>query len=259
MTGIDQTISPVSSPALGAITPIPGSIVKALCAVQATLAAVAKSDINRHGGYKFASTDDIYAAVTKKLGEVGLMIYPLEMEPVVEITAKVDVFDKEGVKTGEKTVTKLRFHFGYMLATETDSWFDARSARTIIVLHTGPQTFNSAESYCQKAYLRALLKIPTGDQDLDAMPQADTDEDQAALNGGNGKKKKSSAEGKRDGSVRIFNDIRANIATATSKEHLQQVRALYAEEWPTMPERWHAMIEDDYASKMDDLASQAAE
>lgn len=31
-----------------------------------------------------------------------------------------------------------------------------------------------------QAYLRALLKIPTDDQDLDAMPQAGTEEDQIA-------------------------------------------------------------------------------
>lgn len=242
-----------------AFTPIPGSIVKALCSVQATLSAVAKSDLNKHGGYKFASTDDIYAAVTKKLGEVGLMIYPMEMEPVIELPSKVDVFDKDGTKTGEKTVTKLRFHFGYMLATEDATWFDPRSSRTIIVLHTGPQTFNAAESYCQKAYLRALLKIPTGDQDLDAMPQADTEDDQAVLNGGAAKKRKSSYASKKDGTDKLFQEINAKIAEASSADYLQQIRTLYADDWSVMPDRWVALLDDAYEDKMSSFGLQAAE
>ena len=233
---------------------IPASIVKALCAVQATLAAVAKSDFNKHGNYKFASTDDIYAAVTRKLGEVGLLIYPLEMEPAQEITAKVDAYDKEGNRTGEKTITKFRFHFGYLLATEQDTWFDPKSARTITVLHTGPQTFGAAESFCQKAYLRGTLKIPTGEQDLDAMPQADTDEDQIALNA-NGKKRKSSAEGKRDGSVKTFNEIRAKVMEAQSADMLRQIRTLYADEWSNLPERWAVTLTEDFEVKMDSFAT----
>jgi hypothetical protein len=59
---------------------IPGSIVVAICKVQATLDAVAKTQRNGHGGYQFASTDDIYAALTRRLGEVGLAILPLELE-----------------------------------------------------------------------------------------------------------------------------------------------------------------------------------
>ena len=51
------------------ITQIPGSIVKAVCAVQTTVDAVKKSQENKHGGYKFASTDDIYAATSQKMGK----------------------------------------------------------------------------------------------------------------------------------------------------------------------------------------------
>jgi len=236
--------------------PIPGSIVKALCAVQATLEAVAKSDFNKHGAYKFASTDDIYAAVTRKLGEVGLMIYPLELTPTQEQNATVPVFDREGVKTGDKTVTKLRFHFGYMLATEEASWFDPRSSRTIVVLHTGPQTFNAAESYCQKAYLRALLKIPTGDQDLDAMPQADSEEDQVALAGIGRSKRKSSAEGKRDGSVKRFNELRAAIQKAQGAIDCQEVWAKSASELSTMPRAWYETLAEDYSVTMEGFGIQ---
>src|SRR5690606_6161042 len=90
---------------------IPGSIVKAICAVQASMAAVAKSQRNGHGGYNFASTDDIYAALTRKLGEVGLTIMPLELNH------EIVRFEKDG-----KTVQWLRAEFGFVLATEDATW-----------------------------------------------------------------------------------------------------------------------------------------
>lgn len=238
------TIQPVT------IAPIHGSIVRALCKVQASIEAVTKSEFNKHGQYKFASTDDIYAALTRKLGEAGLMIYPLELEPVQEIKDTVGVYDRDGQKTGEKTVTKLRFRYGYVLATEEATWFDPKSARTLILLHTGPQTFNAAESFCQKAYLRALLKLPTGDQDLDGLPQADTDDDQAALQSIGRVKRKSSAEGKRDGSVKRFNELRAKITSATGAIECREVWTANANELAVMPRGWFETLSEDYMVQM---------
>jgi hypothetical protein len=240
-----------------AVQPIPASIVKALCSVQATLAAVAKSDMNKHGGYKFASTDDIYASVTRKLGEVGLLIMPIELEPTRDEQSKVDTFDQQGNKTGEKTITKLRFRIGYVLATETDTWFDPRSARTLIILHTGPQTFGAAEAFCQKVYLRHTLKIPTGEQDLDVMPQADTEEDQVALAGNGRAKRKSSAEGKRDGSVKKFNEMLQAVQSAGNADLLQQVRTLWAEEWAILPRAWAETLNEEYETRMDSFVEAA--
>lgn len=236
------------------ITPIPPSIVKRVCQVQATIPSVEKTEFNKHGGYKFASTDNIYAVVTRKLGEVGLMIYPLELTPTQETITKVDVLDRDGTKTGEKTVTKLRFHFGYMLATEEASWFDPRSSRTIIVAHTGPQTFNAAESYCQKAYLRALLKIPTGDQDLDSMPQAETEEDQAGLNSIGRVKRKSSSSAKKDGvTVDRFNRLIKDIGEATEAVACGQIWASAASEIATLPRAWFEEASQTYYYKMKDF------
>jgi hypothetical protein len=165
----------------------------------------------------------------------------------------VPILDRDGAQTGSKQITKIRFRFGYLLATEEATWYDPRSSRTLIILHTGPQTFNAAESYCQKAYLRALLKIPTGDQDLDQTPQADTTEDQVALMGGNGTKRKSSAEGKRDGSVKVFNTLRAAIQAADTVQALQAVRTGNAQTFNTMPRAWHDTLMEDFAAKMEEL------
>ena len=98
---------PENMPAAPRIDPMPPSIVKAVCRVQATMGAVAKSTKNQHGGYMFSSADDIYAAVTRKLGEVGLMIMPLE-----ELAETVRI-EKDG-----KTSQWLKAVFSFVLATE---------------------------------------------------------------------------------------------------------------------------------------------
>ena len=163
------------------VTPIPSSIVQAICQIMVTVEAVKKSQRNQHGGYNFASTDDIYAAVTRKMGEVGLVLLSLEDR------CEIKRIEKDG-----KTAQWAHMEFSFILATTRDTWTDARAKRTLYIQVTGPQTFQAAQSYVEKAYLRSLLKLPTGDMDLDSMPQADNEDDQIALVGG--KKRKSSAE-----------------------------------------------------------------
>lgn len=230
------------------VDPIPSSIVVAVCKVQAALQAVEKSHRNTHGGYDFASTDDIYAMLTRKMGEAGLMILCLEeREPEI-----IRLEGKDG-----KTVQWGKFRFSFVLATQDATWTDPRSKRTLFIQITGAQTFQAAQSYCEKSYLRSLFKIPTGDQDLDALPQAETEEDQVAL-AGTGKKRKSSAEGKRDGSVKRFNQIRADIQAALNREHLMHLRQSYAEDWAEMPPRWAETLNDEYEDKLLSFGSQQA-
>lgn len=218
---------------------IPGSIVKAICKVQASIGAVKKGQKNSHGGYYFASTDDIYAAITRKLGEVGLAIIPLEL------SHEIMRVEKDG-----KTVQWLRAEFGFVLATEDATWTHDSLKRSLFIQITGPQSHQAAASYAEKAFFRSLFKIPTGDMDLDSMPQAETEEDQIALAGGNGVKRKSSAEGRRDGSVKKFNQIRADIQNALNPEHLRHLRETYADEWNTLPRAWAETLDEEYETKM---------
>ena len=230
------------------VTPIPASIIKAICEIKVTVEAVKKSQRNAHGGYHFASTDDIYAALTRKMGEVGLVLLSLEER------AEIKRIEKDG-----KTAQWAHMEFAFVLATKDATWSDPRAKRTLYIQVTGPQTFQAAQSYAEKAYLRSLFKLPTGDMDLDSMPQGDTEEDQVALNG-SGKKRKSSAEGKRDGSVKTFNEIRASIAQALNVEHLRHIRTTYAEDWEVMPPRWVETLDDDFEVKLQSFeAQQAAE
>lgn len=59
---------------------IHASIVQAICKVQSGMEAVKKSQRNAHGGYMFASTDDIYAEVCRRMADAQLVIIPLEEE-----------------------------------------------------------------------------------------------------------------------------------------------------------------------------------
>lgn len=233
--------------------PIPGPIVQAICKIQATVDAVKKSNRNSHGGYNFASTDDVYAALTRKMGEVGLICLSMEEECEVK---RVEVERK-----GEKVTAQwARVVYRFVLATSDATWTDANARRTIYIQVTGPQTFQAAQSFCEKAYLRSMFKLPTGDLDLDAMPHADYEEDQVALSGVSGKPRKSSAEGKRDGSVKLFNAIRSDISSSISIDHLTHIREVRADEWATMPRAWADTLDEDYQVKMDELSSrQAAE
>lgn len=239
--------------------PIPPSIVTALCKVQASIEAVAKSQFNQQGKYKFASADDIYAAVARRFGEAGLIILPMEMiPPTIERVEKEYTDDR----TGEKSVKVSqwgKFCFGYALATAEATWFDPRSCRTIFIQILGPQTFNAAESYCQKQYLRALLKLPTGDMDLDGLPQADNEDDQIKLN--QPRRPKSSAAAKRDGTNETFNELLRNIKSAATVQILEQIPTLFADEIATLPRAWHDLYEGEYETRMKQLGGelQAAE
>jgi len=159
----DESIIEIRDPApVAPVAPIPPSIVQAICVVMETMEAVKKSQKNQHGGYMFASTDDIYAAVTAKMGKAGLILMALE-----DVAPEIKEYkDKDG-----KTARWMKVSYGFVLATKDGTWADPRNRRTLFIQITGPQTFQAAQSYAEKSYLRSLFKIPTGDQDLDALPE----------------------------------------------------------------------------------------
>ncbi len=145
-----------------------------------------------------------------------------------------------------------------MLATSEATWTDKRSRRTLYIQVTGPQTFQAAQSYAEKAYLRSLFKIPTGDMDLDSLAQSDTEEGQSALNGK--AKRKSSYGAKKDGATtELFNEIRREIAASINADHLKHLRAeVYAEDWATMPVKWVELLDHEYEDRLDTFNAEAA-
>ena len=237
---------------------VPGSIVKAICKVQSSIEkAVSQDGKNQHGNYKFASTDAIYAALTLKLAEAGLTIITLEDGPVDVVHQETPLKEKGqfiknangDVVTDRKPWLKCRFRF--ILATEQDTWDHEGSTRSLFVQITGPQTFMAAQSYAEKTFLRSLFKLPTGDLDLDAMPQEAAEDERP--------KRKSSAQAKRDGDQDRFNEVRGLIQAATTAEGLRHLYSEFADRecaWADFPERWAQMLEDDYAVRYEDLSAQ---
>lgn len=70
--------------------------------------------------------------------------------------------------------------------------------------------------------------------------------------------RKSSAEGKRDGSVKVFNQILADIKSAEDSEALLALRARHMDAetgapWADMPRAWFQTIEEDFFMKASDL------
>lgn len=224
-----------------------GSIVKAIAAIQKSLHAVAKNETNSFGKYKFVSTDDIYAAITKKMGDVELSIITTERDVEVK---RLDT------KKGE-TAQWLKITFGFILATPDGSYTDPSLCRTVFVQITGPQTFAAAQSFAHKAFLRSLFLIPTGDKDLDEMPQADTEEEQLTLNQPSPPKRKSSAQSKRDHDEKRYNTLKDKIFACETREDLLQLRINHmgqsGESWGDWPLRWADLLEQDFMQAAKDM------
>ena len=249
--GVDDSGSGVRSGARDAgnenrgVTPIPSSIVQALCQIMVTVDAVKKSQRNQHGGYNFASTDDIYAAVTRKMGEVGLILLSLEDR------CEIKRIEKDG-----KTAQWAHMEFSFVLATTADTWTDARAKRTLYIQVTGPQTFQAAQSYVEKAYLRSLLKLPTGDMDLDSMPQAESEEDRSDLMAP--RKRKSSAAAKRDGTDVVFNELRGAVSGADGPADLELIKRNNWQTWESLPPAWRKILDAEFEDKMAEFESEPA-
>ena len=235
---------------------IPKEIVKAICAVQTGLSAVKKSAYNKHGGYHFASTDDIYASITHTMGKVGLALISLEDNCEIK-RFEQDAIDKAG-NAYKRTVQWAHLEFSFVLAAEDGStWTDKRLKRTLYIQVTGPQTFQAAQSYAEKAFLRSLFKIPTGDMDLDSAPQADSIEAQEALT--QPRKRMSSAAAKKDGKTSPkFDEIKKTIAEAINREMLMHVWETYADDLAAMPFPWQKLLSDDYDVKMKEFLAEEA-
>lgn len=236
------------------VSDIPGPIVKAVAAIKAHMEAVKKSQYNKHGGYNFASTDDIYASVARKMGDVGLISIPLELKNE-RVTIDVPDKDRNGSLQYDKhdNILMKKSHWldvevGFVLAVDGATWFDERNKRTEFVQYTGPQTAQAVVSFAEKAFLRSLFKIPTGDMDVDSMPQGDTVEDQVNL--ANPGKRKSSSAAKKDGTNELFNEIKQKIVDATGqREALISIRKEYGA-WQTLPTSWASLLDDEYEDAM---------
>lgn len=208
---------------------MPPSIVRAIAEIQHSMASVKRDGRNGHGGYDFASTDAIYAAISVKMGQAGLTMLTLEDELEIKV---IDGVDKQGNVKKDKW---CKFSFQFVLATEEGTWTDERCRRSLFIQITGAQTFMAAQSYAEKSFLRSLFKIPTGDLDLDALPQ-DGDV-----------QRPSSASAKRDGMWETFQN---ELESADDITAVLDIEQRYGSQ---MPRKWKTPMYDALASRRETL------
>ncbi|MEY2961363.1 MAG: hypothetical protein RLZ60_1193 [Pseudomonadota bacterium] len=206
------------------IQPKHSSIVQAICDVQRKMEAVKKSAKNQHGGYQYASADDIYAALILRMAEAGIVIDCLEA-----VSPEVSKSDK-----GSQWV-KVTFQF--VISTCEATWTDATCRRTVMLPLTGPQTFMAAQSYAEKTYLRSLFKIPTGDMELDEIYSADD----------GGGLKVSSAAAKRNG---VWEDAQRAVAEADDMMALAEVDTKFR---GNIPKQWRDPFSDLIARRQQEI------
>lgn len=70
-------------------------------------------------------------------------------------------------------------------------------------------------------------------------------------------KRKSAAESKRDGTADTFNEIKADIATATSIEMLDHIIETHRDTLDSMPRSWAQLVNDEYDLKAKEFAPDA--
>lgn len=139
-----------SAPVLAEPVKVPGSIVLAMAKVMMALKTVNKDAENKHQGYKYTSVDGIYDGVRHLMAEAGLVVIPLERS-----CKKTD---------GAREFTLV---VEFILATEKDTWQHNSLVRTVIHPINGPQSFQAAMSYCEKALFKSLFKINTGEPETE--------------------------------------------------------------------------------------------
>lgn len=119
----------------------------------------------------------------------------------------------------------------------------------IPVVKEDAQGIGSAMTYGRRYTLKAALGIP------------DVDDDGAAAAGEPSElraKRKSSAEAKRDGTDVLFNEIKDDISSAVSIEHLRHLGEMRREQIAEMPDKWRELLREEYETKMEFLKAKVA-
>lgn len=145
---------------------IPKEIAGSIVLVMRAVGRIVKEAKNQHGGYRYASVDAFLEATNPACAEAGLIIKPVQTGCELD---EIERWDKDG-KARKARVAKFRFKFR-LIHESGAMWTDPDDERTVVLDWTGPQTFQAAESFALKAYIRTLCQISTGDADADAQEQ----------------------------------------------------------------------------------------
>jgi hypothetical protein len=147
---------------------MPPAIAKALVVATRKVAEAAKNGTGRDARtereYQFATIDDVLAAAHAALADAGLVIYPQEVASSTELR-------QLGLGVGyQQWVT---YSYRFLLVHEGgDTWMSSADTRHITLLLEGGNTEGKAQSHALKHFLRGLLRIRTGEPDLESTPAA---------------------------------------------------------------------------------------
>ena len=146
---------------------MPKEIAGAIVLVMRAIGRLVRDAKNQHGGYSYASTDAFLEAINPACAEAGLIVKP---RCVVSEVVTVEVYDKTTKQTIQKRMVQATYAF-ILIHESGATWCDDSEKRTIMLDHTGPQSFGAAESYAVKTFMRSLFLVATGDKDADAQEQ----------------------------------------------------------------------------------------
>jgi hypothetical protein len=162
----------------GHSTRMPAEIGRALVAVKAALdhAQRSGSDSDDDRQFSYATADDIFAAVQKKLAEQGLLLEMLD--------EGFDFIELAGEDGTTRPAIHMRFlpvwnWFGRPDAAEMPEpvvYENARNVQHMVGPYEGMKTCAGLRTTAEKTYLRTLLKLPTsgGERPGDA-PEGETE------------------------------------------------------------------------------------
>ena len=128
----------------------------------ASIDAVTKDQRNTYQNYNYASADSVYAAVRMCLAAESIIL-----------TVDEDHSSLEELERKDKTILIYCSTFSFRLCTPEGVGHIERVR--MIVPWTGPQSMQAARTYATKYWLRSKFLIPTGEPDLDALPNVDID------------------------------------------------------------------------------------
>lgn len=141
------------------LMPMPPAIAKAIVDVGKKIKALGYDEKNPHGSYRYVSVDKFYAIVGPLMTDAGLMVM------IDETAAEV----RDGAKGNPWLFTQYS-----MVFVHESGAMSPPMRRSCALPISGPQAFGAAQSYIEKQFLRQCFKIPTGDQDADAVAPEDT-------------------------------------------------------------------------------------
>jgi hypothetical protein len=201
---------------------MPPEIAAAIIKVMKAAKLLGFDERNHHGGYNYVSIDKFLEVFRPPMAEAGLFA----------IVNEVEVAFRDGApnKDGKITQWAMPIYEVWLFHESGASWGPLR--RHLAIPMTGPQTFAASGSFIQKALMRMLFMVPTGEKDADQVAPEDsgprvTAFDPRRLAGENAPASRArpavaQASPSRDVAVAVYSRIRSDIRNATSLDRLNK-------------------------------------